>query len=1088
MITSNSSRILGILRRSPRPTEAAAKMLLDLELPATVDILQPGKPDSRLGAFEASMAVLKEAASMTVNIPYLGAVAGIFLQIIRIKGEVDLYRDLWEEVMYNVVKVVDLVKHFSALCQRHGLCDEETFPQSFVGIIKELESEFVRVVEVLSQCRGKNKFEQFKKGLGRNDMIKEIQKCDRQMNRMFERFMAALVVDIRFQQLFPASGPMPAPRPTPASLPMSIPSVTIEEPPLALPYLLPFTQPQISEPLTRPSSNVRSISSTSISVSVLPSPRPVRPQVFFGRDAELKGVVNTICSSASPARVAILGPGGAGKTALAHAVLTHDQVISRFGDSRYLIPCESIQSRDALLVAIANSLALLQPGTASDSYPVGLESRVLSAMGSEECILCLDDFESPWDQPGPSRKAVELLLADITGLSSVTVLITMRGGERPKETAWTLPMLPPLTNFGRDAAKRTWESLAGTCDEWAEKLIDAVDCLPLAVTLLGSLAEVSTAEMLWERWQKENIAVVEKEKGDKLSSLEFSIALSLESGRMAADPSSRRLLGILSQLPDGMPAYPPPEFRRLFPNIPDISRSLDTLLKCSLAVRTADKRVQVNSLVQFYCEKHGLAVSEDKEALRDYYATLASHGYDNLSQDLFKRMTMEMNNMESVLQKSLTWTPLPEITPIVEAIVAYTQFCSYIGNFSDVVITQATQAQGLSEETLGDCLTSLGSVCLSDDKVDLAQEHFERALTLHQNAQDIIGQANDHCHLGDVLYRCDKMEEARTCYQKAYDLNVQASSTYGQANALTHLGDTYRKLGYLEESCSHYQKSLSFHQEHHDQLGQANGLKALELHKAVSDLVGQANDISSLADIYRRSDDFVGAEEAYKQALDLHSQAKDDLGRGNALSHLGDLYRKQNKLSEAVSYYMEALQSHEKSFDKLGQANDLKGLGGIYHRQGDTSKAIDQYNAALSLYEATNSSLGKANCQRFIGRIYYTQHRLNDASEMFQNALENYKRANDSIGQGNALNDLGDIERRNGSLSRAEQLYKQALEAHEKANDKVGQGNDYKGLGIVYEKLYKLKDAKEMFEKAIDMHKQSGTTKSESKIKLIWKR
>jgi hypothetical protein len=123
---------------------------------------------------------------------------------------------MWEEVMYDVVKVVDLVRHFSASCQRHGLCDENTFPQNFIGIIKELEqcvrllpfgsnrhlylafyfcsfgtSEFVRVAEVLSQCRGKTKFEQFKRGLARNDMVREIQRCDRHMNRIFERFMVS---------------------------------------------------------------------------------------------------------------------------------------------------------------------------------------------------------------------------------------------------------------------------------------------------------------------------------------------------------------------------------------------------------------------------------------------------------------------------------------------------------------------------------------------------------------------------------------------------------------------------------------------------------------------------------------------------------------------------------------------------------------------------------------------------------------------------------------------------------------------------------------------------------------------------------
>lgn len=808
-----------------------------------------------------------------------------------------------------------------------------------------------------------------------------------------------------------------------------------------------------------------------------------------------------IFSSAKPARIAILGPGGVGKTSLAHAVLTHERVTYRFGDSRYLVPCESITSRDALLVALANPFSLLHPGTTSDSYSVGLESRVLSALGSKECILCLDNFESPWDQPGPTKKAVEMLLADITELSSVTVLITMRGGERPKETAWTLPMLPPLTNFPRDAAKRTWESLAGTCDEWAEKLIDAVGCLPLAVTLLGSHAEVSTAETLWERWQKENIALIEKEKGgDKLASLEFSIALSLESGRMTADVSSKRLLGILSMLPDGMPASPSTEFRRFFPDIPHTPRSLDTLLKCSLAVRTADKRVQVNSLVRLYCERKDLASQEDRRALRDYYVTLASHGYDNLRDDLFTGMTMEMTNMEYVLRKSLSWTPLSEITPVIEAIIAYTQFCSYIGNFSDVVISCAAEVQGLPDGTLGDCLTSLGSICLSDDKVVLAEEHFRKALVLHESVQDIVGQANDHCHLGDVQYRCDKMEEAKTCYQTAFDLNVQSNSSYGQANALTHLGDTYRKLGRLEESHSYYQRSLTFHEKHNDHLGQANSLKglghvylrmdniklaeasfkkALELHKAVNDLVGQANDVSSLADVYQRLDDLVGAEEAYKKALDLHDQAKDDLGRGNTLSHLGDLYRKQDRLQEAEFHYKSALQSHKKAFDKLGQANDLKGLGGIYHRQGNTKEAFEKYKAALSLYVATGNSLGQANCQRFLGRIFYSQEELDDALTMFQFALENCTKANDTIGQGNSLNSLGDVERKRGDLSKAEQLYRQALQAHEKANDKVGLGNDYKNLGIVYEKLDKLNDAKEMFEKAIEMHRLSGKKRSE---------
>lgn len=45
----------------------------------------------------------------------------------------------------------------------------------------------------MSQCRGKTRCERFKMGLARNDMIKQIQKCDRQMSRMFERFVVRFI-------------------------------------------------------------------------------------------------------------------------------------------------------------------------------------------------------------------------------------------------------------------------------------------------------------------------------------------------------------------------------------------------------------------------------------------------------------------------------------------------------------------------------------------------------------------------------------------------------------------------------------------------------------------------------------------------------------------------------------------------------------------------------------------------------------------------------------------------------------------------------------------------------------------------------
>jgi len=53
---------------------------------------------------------------------------------------------------------------------------------------------------------------------------------------------------------------------------------------------------------------------------------PRSPQIFFGRDSELAEIVHMIFTNlgSRPARIAILGPGGYGKSTLANAVLTHE--------------------------------------------------------------------------------------------------------------------------------------------------------------------------------------------------------------------------------------------------------------------------------------------------------------------------------------------------------------------------------------------------------------------------------------------------------------------------------------------------------------------------------------------------------------------------------------------------------------------------------------------------------------------------------------------------------------------------------------------------------------------------------------------
>ena len=47
---------------------------------------RPLRVNAKMGAFEMSIALLNEAASLAAGVPYLGAVVNIFMQIIRIKS------------------------------------------------------------------------------------------------------------------------------------------------------------------------------------------------------------------------------------------------------------------------------------------------------------------------------------------------------------------------------------------------------------------------------------------------------------------------------------------------------------------------------------------------------------------------------------------------------------------------------------------------------------------------------------------------------------------------------------------------------------------------------------------------------------------------------------------------------------------------------------------------------------------------------------------------------------------------------------------------------------------------------------------
>ena len=357
-------------------------------------------------------------------------------------------------------------------------------------------------------------------------------------------------------------------------------------------------------------------------------------------------------------------------------VLAHRCVRERFGDARYFVACESTTTSRDLLIELAKALGLLEAGSdASWTY-------IKESLTKKKCIICLDNFESPWDQAAEIRNSVEELLSKITSLRCVTVLVTMRGIERPARTHWTQPTLAPLKTLDNHAAQVAWQRISNNFDGFAEQLIAAVDCVPLAVNVLAHLAQATSPALLWKEWKEKYTRLVQRGHSHKLSNLEYSIQLSLNSKRMRDNPAARELLGVLSVLPGGIHTELLDKFKGVLDM--DILPCLRVLQQCSLIEVTAE-RYQSHSIIRHFCLSQGLLLSGHEELLNNYYIALAmTNRYQAGCYD-YAEMVLEANNTKATLSRLLK-SNYRDQSMLVNAILTYVNFCMNIGDYSDQLL------------------------------------------------------------------------------------------------------------------------------------------------------------------------------------------------------------------------------------------------------------------------------------------------------------------------------------------------------------------------------------------------------------------
>jgi predicted ATPase len=116
-------------------------------------------------------------------------------------------------------------------------------------------------------------------------------------------------------------------------------------------------------------------------------------------------------------QIAILGPGGMGKTSLARAVIHHTEIVSRYGRPyRHFVACDSAANKVELAALVGAHLGL-KPG------PDLTQAVVKHFASSAPSLLILDNLETVWE-PTELCSEIEEFLSLLTDVDHVALIVS----------------------------------------------------------------------------------------------------------------------------------------------------------------------------------------------------------------------------------------------------------------------------------------------------------------------------------------------------------------------------------------------------------------------------------------------------------------------------------------------------------------------------------------------------------------------------------------------------------------------------------------------------------------------------------------
>ncbi|KAJ6536158.1 hypothetical protein B0H19DRAFT_1038559 [Mycena capillaripes] len=450
------------------------------------------------------------------------------------------------------------------------------------------------------------------------------------------------------------------------------------------------------------------------------------PLLFYGRDNDVDTITSLLASPLT-SRVCITGPGGMGKTDLALTVVHSRPVQDIFPKYRFWVPCVKATSADLL-----RRILYIQLSITAESYD-SLDGLIEELTASQERrLLLLDNFETPWDTAEQAQ--VQDIISRLAALPHISLLVTMTSKLPPtKEVQWQHYKLDSLdAAAAREVFNRLYPEAADAPK--VKELLDAVDRIPLAITLMAADAQESqtSPEHLLQEWRSMG--------GPMIADMDQTIGRSVNRRVIKSNPEALPLLAILSMLPAGTTGD---NLRWWAASVTSPSSTVSTLHKAALIEQERgsfeSSRIFVRPTIQSYMARHADVTPDVKRQVHEasYAFVLARNSVPDDAQ--FKADLAALGNEETNIEGLLMQIDANNLYPnALDALIAFSLYRSRT-KLSTVVALHALEVTRIvlngsdaanrdsATRHVADAHYSLGKILFKLEHYKDACQHFDQA-------------------------------------------------------------------------------------------------------------------------------------------------------------------------------------------------------------------------------------------------------------------------------------------------------------------------------------------------------------------------